>query len=49
MRGNAKRRGKALTWIDMAKKDLRDHSLDLTVTKVEWRNKISELYMDTMK
>ena len=47
--GNAKRRGKALTWIDMVKKDLTGHDLDLTVTKEEWRNKISELYMDTMK
>ena len=46
--GNKKRRGKAMTWMGMVKRDLKDNDLDLTVSKVEWRNKIAELFGEKM-
>ena len=42
--GNKKRRGKAVTWTPMVRRDLKDNDLDVRDTKVEWRNKILDLY-----
>ena len=42
--GNKKRRGKAVTWMSMVRRDLKDNDLDVHDTKVEWRNKILDLY-----
>ena len=42
--GNKKRKGKTVTWMSMVKQDLRYNDLDVHDTKVEWRNKILDLY-----
>ena len=42
--GNKKRKGKTVTWMSMVRQDLRYNDLDVHDTKVEWRNKILDLY-----
>ena len=42
--GNKKRKGKTATWMSMVRQDLRCNDLDVHDTKVEWKNKILDLY-----